>query len=784
MIGHLNCRRSTTWRVVYRATGQPKRAMELYEQALPARGARWETERRDEARSARLNNMAGVYGATGQPQRAMELYEQALPLKREVGDRAGEAATLNNMAGVYDATGQPKRAMELYEQALPLMREVGDRAGEAATLNNMAGCTMRRGSHSERWSCTSKLYPSGARWETERERRPRSTTWRGCTMRRGSRSERLELYEQALPLMREVGDRAGEAATLNNMAEVYRATGQPSERWSCTSRLYPSGARWETGRERQPRSTTWLWCTMRRGSHSERWSCTSRLYPSGARWETGRERRPPSTTWPMVYRATGQPQRAMELYEQALPLMREVGDRAGEATTLGNIAVLLYQGLNRRKDAIDAMQQAIAVLDETGLPQTSGGNTREELQHYLDEMRQGNAPGQSNQPATMPSEQLQVIVHNTVAVMTTMQERRADWHKTITDVLQDAQQQGADWQIEVDFYTAVLALLEGQSSSLPDDHPYAAALAQIQAGIAAGGIQDDDTGSEGNEKKHTKEQVAMPQIFVSHARQDAACAEQIRQGLEVVGYTSWREPDSLSIESILYPRTIENIILSSAALVLVWSDGAAQSDWVERHLLFAQQVQKPIVPVLLDGTALPNTLVGVTPIDGHVSCVDVVAQLLPLLPPSTSEDALLKLAEQAAHSYVRERKEAIDAGVAMLQRGEQREAVLAILEYLAHNDLMDGVREKAREALGQYTRQAAAAPAPSRATDSRHTFGVRCKNGHVSYFDRREVCSAHTTFPRETRQSAGQELDELLLKCETCGVEVAARVDCGKYRKH
>jgi hypothetical protein len=276
----------------------------------------------------------------------------------------------------------------------------------------------------------------------------------------------------------------------------------------------------------------------------------------------------------------------------------------------------------------------------------------------------------------------------------------------------------------------------------------------------------------------------MPQIFVSHAPQDAACAEQMRQGLEAGGYTTWCEPTSLSIESILYPRTIENVILSSAALVLVWSSSAAQSDLVERHRLFAQQLQKPILPVLLDGTALPNTLVGVTPIDGHTSCADAAAQLLPQLPPSASEDPLLKLAEQATHQYIRERKDAIDAASAMLQRGEQREAVLAILEYLAHNDLMDGVREKAREALALYTKQAAASPAPSNATDSRHTFGVRCKNGHVSYFDRREVCSAHTKFKRETRQSAGQELDELFLKCETCGVEVAARVDCSKYRNH
>jgi hypothetical protein len=181
----------------------------------------------------------------------------------------------------------------------------------------------------------------------------------------------------------------------------------------------------------------------------------------------------------------------LELLEQALPLRREVGDRAGEANTLSNMAVVLSQNLNRQQDAINAMQQAIAVLDETGLPQDAGGNTREDLQQYLDAMRQGMASGQANQAATMPAEQLQVIVHNTVAVMTTMQERHAEWHKTITGALQDAQQRGADWQIEVDFYTAVLALLDGQSPSLQDEHPYAAALAQIWVGIAAGGVQND-----------------------------------------------------------------------------------------------------------------------------------------------------------------------------------------------------------------------------------------------------------------------------------------------------
>src|SRR5437868_4035299 len=69
----------------------------------------------------------------------------------------------------------------------------------------------------------------------------------------------------------------------------------------------------------------------------------------------------------------------------------------------------------------------------------------------------------------------------------------------------------------------------------------------------------------------------MTTIFISHAKEDAVCAEQISQGLEAQGYSVRRESTSLSLESILYPRTIENFILGSAAVLLLWSSSAAQS---------------------------------------------------------------------------------------------------------------------------------------------------------------------------------------------------------------
>jgi tetratricopeptide (TPR) repeat protein len=227
----------------------------------------------------------------------------------------------------------------------------------------------------------------------------------------------------------------------------------------------------------------------------------------------------------MVYQAIGQPEQALALFQQALPIMREVRDRAGEATTLFNLAYmyqsqqhyteaqeafeqsiaisqqinnpaveaaglkalasLLYQHLNQTPAAIANMERAIAVLKKVGLKYDGAGQSVEKLQGYLQAMRTGNSPGsQAPAPSTMPTEQIQAIVSNTVVVMTIMPEKQSEWRETITEDLQDAQQRGADWQIEVDFFTAVLAILDGQSPSLPAEHPYAEAVTAIQEGIA------------------------------------------------------------------------------------------------------------------------------------------------------------------------------------------------------------------------------------------------------------------------------------------------------------
>src|SRR2546421_1715569 len=309
-------------------------------------------------------------------QHGLELTEKALEIGQEQ-DQQLKLQALNNMAEVYRGIGQPQQALKLFEQALPIRREVGDRAGEATTLSSMA-----------------MVYAAAGQFH-----------------------EALKVYDQALPIIREVGDRAGEATILASMAYLYQ---------------------------------------------------TMQQYPE-----------------------------ARAAFEQSIALAQQVSHRAGEVAGLVGLALLLYQYLDRPQEAITRMERALEVLIETGLPQDAAGNTKEDLQQYLNAMRQGIPFGQTtNTPAKMPDATLQQIVTNTVAVMTVTQDRHVEWREVIAKALQDAQQRGEDWQIEADFFSAVLDILDGKSSGMPGDHPYAQSVTVIQEGIAAGrsgtiGIPDE-----------------------------------------------------------------------------------------------------------------------------------------------------------------------------------------------------------------------------------------------------------------------------------------------------
>jgi hypothetical protein len=69
-------------------------------------------------------------------------------------------------------------------------------------------------------------------------------------------------------------------------------------------------------------------------------------------------------------------------------------------------------------------------------------------------------------------------------------------------------------------------------------------------------------------------------------------------------------------------------------------------------------------------------------------------------------------------------------------------------------------------------------------SEAAHIFRVRCSKGHVTYFDRREVCREDGSITRSLVYRDDRQLDALRLRCGTagCGEWVWVDVDCEGYK--
>ena len=66
-----------------------------------------------------------------------------------------------------------------------------------------------------------------------------------------------------------------------------------------------------------------------------------------------------------VYRSQGQYAKAIEYYQQALAIIKQIGDTAGVATTLNNLGAV-YRSLGQYAKAIEYYQQALAIIKQIG----------------------------------------------------------------------------------------------------------------------------------------------------------------------------------------------------------------------------------------------------------------------------------------------------------------------------------------------------------------------------------------------------------------------------------
>jgi hypothetical protein len=108
----------------------------------------------------------------------------------------------------------------------------------------------------------------------------------------------------------------------------------------------------------------------------------------------------------------------------------------------------------------------------------------------------------------------------------------------------------------------------------------------------------------------------MSTLFLSYARTDMDTVDPLVHALQSSGLQVWRDQDSL-YSGQRWPKAIGEAIAAQKAVLLVWSQGAAQSPWVEFEWTTALALQKPLLLCHLDNTPLPPALQAVQSIPGN-----------------------------------------------------------------------------------------------------------------------------------------------------------------------
>ena len=88
-------------------------------------------------------------------------------------------------------------------------------------------------------------------------------------------------------------------------------------------------------------------------------------------------------------------------------------------------------------------------------------------------------------------------------------------------------------------------------------------------------------------------------VFISYDRDDQTYARKLADDLRTRHIEVWR--DNLMGSGDRWVEAIEEAIESSAAVVVVMTPEAKESEWVQREILLAQDLKKPIFPLLLRG---------------------------------------------------------------------------------------------------------------------------------------------------------------------------------------
>ncbi|TAL17600.1 tetratricopeptide repeat protein [bacterium] len=187
----------------------------------------------------------------------------------------------------------------------------------------------------------------------------------------GKYDQALKALEESLAILQEVGDRKGEGAVLNNISQIYSGWGKYDQALKALEKSL--AIRREVG-DRQGEGVTLNNISQIYDGWGKYDQALKALEESLAILREVGDRQGEGVTLnniSQIYRTWGKYDQALKALEESLAIRREVGDRKGEGVTLNNIAST-YHRLGKFAQALKALEESLAIRQEVGDRQGEG----------------------------------------------------------------------------------------------------------------------------------------------------------------------------------------------------------------------------------------------------------------------------------------------------------------------------------------------------------------------------------------------------------------------------
>ncbi len=172
-----------------------------------------------------LNNLGQALGRK-HLREGIDLLQQALDIRRDEGDRVGEAQAAHNLAEVQYLVNGPEVALPYLQQSLDVQRAVGHSALHGATLNNLGEIYLELGRLNESVDCLTEALPIFARIDSAHGQGHVLLNLGRVYLGLDRQGDALDCLHRALVIHRATGDRPNQALALKFLGQAQLSAGQ------------------------------------------------------------------------------------------------------------------------------------------------------------------------------------------------------------------------------------------------------------------------------------------------------------------------------------------------------------------------------------------------------------------------------------------------------------------------------------------------------------------------------------------------------------------------------